>query len=179
MLWSPEHVCFTRRHISLLRHAGSTYGRSDAAFNNADVNSHSAPLLERRCIRPHYQRNLRGVWNRMKAEIRPMMAQESEAIVHRLAGCGIRKDEVPYCGIGLSRSVALEYVTMISASKPSARSTHTWRLGSTPRSSSRWWQRRQSAASANLKRLQQLSRVHPHDWSCPGGRWRLFGPIIR
>jgi NAD(P)-dependent dehydrogenase (short-subunit alcohol dehydrogenase family) len=62
----------------------STYGRLDAAFNNAGVNSDSAAFLE--TSDDEFERvmnvNLRGVWNCMKGELRQMMAQGSGAIVN-------------------------------------------------------------------------------------------------
>ena len=62
----------------------SSYGRLDAAFNNAGVNSDSAAFLE--TSDDEFERvmnvNLRSVWNCMKGELRQMMAQGSGAIVN-------------------------------------------------------------------------------------------------
>ena len=53
----------------MIERAVSTYGRLDAAFNNAGMNSEAAALLE--TSDNEFERvmnvNLRGVWNCMKA----------------------------------------------------------------------------------------------------------------
>jgi NAD(P)-dependent dehydrogenase (short-subunit alcohol dehydrogenase family) len=69
---------------TMIERAVSTYGRLDAAFNNAGVNSEAATFLETRddefdCV---MNVNLRGVWNCMKSELRQMTAQGSGAIVN-------------------------------------------------------------------------------------------------
>jgi NAD(P)-dependent dehydrogenase (short-subunit alcohol dehydrogenase family) len=68
----------------MIDQAVATYGRLDAAFNNAGINSEGASLLE--TSDDEFDRiinvNLRGVWNCMKAEPRQMMAQGSGAIVN-------------------------------------------------------------------------------------------------
>ena len=62
----------------------AAFGRLDAAFNNAGVNSDGADLLK--TSDDEFDRivnvNLRGVWNCMKAELRQMTAQGSGAIVN-------------------------------------------------------------------------------------------------
>ena len=69
---------------AMIERAVSTYGRLDAAFNNAGVNSEAAAFLE--TSDDEFERvmsvNLRGVWNCMKGELRQMMAQGSGAIVN-------------------------------------------------------------------------------------------------
>jgi NAD(P)-dependent dehydrogenase (short-subunit alcohol dehydrogenase family) len=74
---------------TMFEQAATMYGRLDAAFNNAGINSDSASLLD--TSDDEFDRiinvNLRGVWNCMKAELRRMMAQGSGAIVMA------RKDE--------------------------------------------------------------------------------------
>jgi NAD(P)-dependent dehydrogenase (short-subunit alcohol dehydrogenase family) len=98
----------------------SAFGRLDAAFNNAGVNSDSAPLLDKddeefdRIINV----NLRGIWNCMKAELRQMTAQGSGAIVNcsSIGGMVGSKGRSAYSAskhgvIGLTRSAALDYAT--------------------------------------------------------------------
>jgi NAD(P)-dependent dehydrogenase (short-subunit alcohol dehydrogenase family) len=62
----------------------SSYGRLDATFNNAGINTSGAPLLD--TSDEEFERiinvNLRGVWNCMKAQLRQMVAQGSGAIVN-------------------------------------------------------------------------------------------------
>ena len=100
--------------------AASTYGRLDAAFNNAGVNSAGAPLLE--TSDDEFERvmsvNLRGVWNCMKAELRQMLAQGGGAIVNCSSIGGMKGSPgrsaysaSKHAVIGLTRSAALEYVT--------------------------------------------------------------------
>jgi len=97
-----------------------TYGRLDAAFNNAGVNSDSAPLLD--TSDEEFERvidiNLRGVWNCMKAELRQMTAQGAGVIVNcsSIGGMVGSKRRSAYSAskhavIGLTRSAALDYAT--------------------------------------------------------------------
>ena len=103
---------------AMIEQAVDTYGRLDAAFNNAGVNSDSAPLLDTgdeefdRIINV----NVRGMWNCMKAELRQMLAQGSGAIVNcsSIGGMVGSKGRSAYSAskhavIGLTRSAALEY----------------------------------------------------------------------
>ena len=96
----------------------STYGRLDAAFNNAGVNSDAAPLLE--TSDDEFGRvmnvNLRGVWNCMKAELRQMVAQGRGAIVNCSSIGGLKGSRgrsaysaSKHAVIGLTRSAALDY----------------------------------------------------------------------
>ena len=98
--------------------AVATYGRLDAAFNNAGINSEGASLLE--TSDDEFDRiinvNLRGVWNCMKAELRQMMAQGSGAIVNcsSIGGMVGSRGRSAYSAskhgvIGLTRSAALDY----------------------------------------------------------------------
>jgi NAD(P)-dependent dehydrogenase (short-subunit alcohol dehydrogenase family) len=95
-----------------------TYGRLDAAFNNAGVNSESAALLE--TSDAEFNRvmgvNLRGVWNCMKGELRQMMAQGTGAIVNCASIGGMKGSRgcsaysaSKHAVIGLTRSAALDY----------------------------------------------------------------------
>jgi NAD(P)-dependent dehydrogenase (short-subunit alcohol dehydrogenase family) len=103
---------------AMIAQAVRTYGRLDAAFNNAGINSDSAPLLETgddefdRIINV----NLRGVWHCMKAELRQITAQRSGAIVNcaSIGGMVGSKGRSAYAAskhavLGLTRSAALEY----------------------------------------------------------------------
>jgi NAD(P)-dependent dehydrogenase (short-subunit alcohol dehydrogenase family) len=97
-----------------------TYGRLDAAFNNAGINSDGSPLLE--TDDDEFERiinvNLGGVWHCMKAELRQMTAQGSGALVNcsSIGGMVGSKGRSAYSAskhavIGLTRSAALEYAT--------------------------------------------------------------------
>ena len=103
---------------AMIEQAVDTYGRLDAAFNNAGINCENAPLLERsddeldRII----DVNIRGVWNCMKAELRQMTAQGSGAIVNcsSIGGMVGSKGRSAYSAskhavTGLTRSAALDY----------------------------------------------------------------------
>jgi NAD(P)-dependent dehydrogenase (short-subunit alcohol dehydrogenase family) len=105
---------------AMIQKVVGAYGRLDAAFNNAGINSAGAPLLDTgddefdRIINV----NLRGVWNCMKAELRQMTAQGSGAIVNcsSIGGMVGSKGRSAYSAskhavIGLTRSAALEYAT--------------------------------------------------------------------
>ena len=106
--------------IAMVEQAISTYGRLDAAFNNAGINTGGAPLLD--TSDDEFDRiinvNLRGVWNCMKAELRQMVAQGSGAIVNcsSIGGMVGSKGRSAYSAskhaiIGLTQSAALEYAT--------------------------------------------------------------------
>jgi len=103
---------------AMIERAVSTYGRLDAAFNNAGVNSEAAAFVETGDA--EFERmmnvNLRGVWNCMKGELRQMMAQGSGAIVNCSSIGGLKgsKGRSAYSAskhavIGLTRSAALDY----------------------------------------------------------------------
>jgi NAD(P)-dependent dehydrogenase (short-subunit alcohol dehydrogenase family) len=103
---------------AMIEHAVRTYGRLDAAFNNAGVNSDAAAFLE--TSDDEFDRvmnvNLRGVWNCMKGELRQMIAQGSGANVNcsSIGGMQGSKGRSAYSAskhavIGLTRSAALDY----------------------------------------------------------------------
>jgi NAD(P)-dependent dehydrogenase (short-subunit alcohol dehydrogenase family) len=103
---------------AMIKHTVSTYGRLDAAFNNAGVNSEAAAFLE--TSDDEFERvmgvNLRGVWNCMKGELRQMMAQGSGAIVNCSSIGGLKGSRgrsaysaSKHAVIGLTRSAALDY----------------------------------------------------------------------
>ena len=106
--------------LAMVEQAVSTYGRLDAAFNNAGINTGGAPLLE--TSDEEFDRiidvNLRSVWHCMKAELRQMVAQGSGAIVNcsSIGGMVGSKGRSAYSAskhgiIGLTRSAALDYAS--------------------------------------------------------------------
>ena len=95
------------------------FGRLDAAFNNAGVMAHIAPIAE--SSRDDWDRvigvNLRGVWSCMQHELRVMERQGSGAIVNNASvgaltgNPGIASYIASKHGVvGLTRSAALEYI---------------------------------------------------------------------
>jgi NAD(P)-dependent dehydrogenase (short-subunit alcohol dehydrogenase family) len=111
-------VTDTAQVEAMIKRAVRTYGRLDAAFNNAGVNSESAAFLE--TGDDEFERvmnvNLRGVWNCMKGELRQMMAQGSGAIVNCSSIGGLKGSRgrsaysaSKHAVIGLTRSAALDY----------------------------------------------------------------------
>ena len=111
-------VVDTAQVAAMIERAVGTYGRLDAAFNNAGVNSDSVPLLE--TDDEEFDRvinvNLCGVWNCMKAELRQMTAQGSGAIVNcsSIGGLVGGAERGTYHAakhgvLGLTKSAALEY----------------------------------------------------------------------
>src|SRR3984893_16713393 len=111
-------VTDTAQVEAMIERAVSTYGRLDAAFNNAGVNSEAAAFLE--TSDDEFERvmnvNLRGVWNCMKSELRQMIAQGGGAIVNCSSIGGIKgsKGRSTYSAskhavIRLTRSAALDY----------------------------------------------------------------------
>jgi NAD(P)-dependent dehydrogenase (short-subunit alcohol dehydrogenase family) len=95
------------------------FGRLDAAFNNAGVMAHLAPVGD--STRAEWDRvigvNLRGVWSCMKYELRQMERQGSGAIVNNASvgaltgNRGIASYIASKHGVvGLTRTAALEYV---------------------------------------------------------------------
>jgi NAD(P)-dependent dehydrogenase (short-subunit alcohol dehydrogenase family) len=96
----------------------STFGRLDAAFNNAGIQVPSSEVADQSA--EDYDRisavNLRGVWACMKHELLQMRKQASGAIVNcsSIGGLTGRALLAAYHGskhgvIGLTRSAALEY----------------------------------------------------------------------
>lgn len=98
----------------------STFGRLDAAFNNAGIQVPSSEVADQQA--EEFDRvnaiNLRGVWACMKHELLQMRKQGSGAIVNcsSIGGLTGRALLAAYHGskhgvIGLTRSAALEYAT--------------------------------------------------------------------
>jgi len=105
---------------AMLDKAVSTFGRLDAAFNNAGVQT--PPVETADSSGDEFDRtiaiNLRGVWSCMKYELRQMRAQGSGAIVNcsSLGGLvGLPGRAIYHASkhgvIGLTKSAALEYAT--------------------------------------------------------------------
>src|SRR5712672_4792515 len=97
-----------------------TFGRLDAAFNNAGVQSPAVETAD--ASGEEFDRvqavNLRGVWNCMKYELRQMRDQGSGAIVNcsSIGGLiGLPGRAIYHASkhgvIGLTRSAALEYAS--------------------------------------------------------------------
>src|SRR5207244_3748989 len=98
----------------------STFGRLDAAFNNAGVQSPVAETAD--ASGEEFDRvngiNLRGVWNCMKYELLQMRKQSSGAIVNNsslgglvgIAGRGVYHAS-KHGVLGLTKSAALEYAS--------------------------------------------------------------------
>jgi NAD(P)-dependent dehydrogenase (short-subunit alcohol dehydrogenase family) len=104
--------------MAMVEQAVRTYGRLDAAFNNAGINCDAAPMSE--TDDDEFDNilnvNLRGVWNCMKAELRQMIGQGSGSIVNCSSIGGMRgsKGRAAYSAskfgvIGLTRAAALDY----------------------------------------------------------------------
>jgi NAD(P)-dependent dehydrogenase (short-subunit alcohol dehydrogenase family) len=106
---------------AMIERGVSTYGRLDAAFNNAGVNSKATAFLD--TSDAELERvmgvNLRGVWNCMKAEVRQMLAQGGGAVVNCSSIGGVKGSRgrsaysaSKHAVIGLRRSAALDYAAM-------------------------------------------------------------------
>lgn len=103
---------------AMVDQAVSTFGRIDAAFNNAGVQS---PVAETAIADPEdydfvMDVNLRGIWNCMKYELIQMKKQGSGAIVNNssLGGLvGIAERGIYHASkhgvVGLTKSAGLEY----------------------------------------------------------------------
>jgi NAD(P)-dependent dehydrogenase (short-subunit alcohol dehydrogenase family) len=103
---------------AMIEQTVSTFGRLDAAFNNAGVQS--LPVETADASGEEFDRvnaiNLRGVWNCMKYELRQMRKQGSGAIVNNssIGGLiGLPGRAIYHASkhgvIGLTKSAALEY----------------------------------------------------------------------
>ena len=103
---------------AMIGRAVGLYGRLDAAFNNAGVNSEAVEFLD--TTEAEFERvinvNLRGVWNCMKGELRQMMRQGSGSIVNCSSIGGLKGSRgrsaysaSKHAVIGLTRSAALDY----------------------------------------------------------------------
>jgi NAD(P)-dependent dehydrogenase (short-subunit alcohol dehydrogenase family) len=111
-------VAIERQVAAMVEQTVSTFGRLDAAFNNAGVQSPIAETAE--ASGEEFDRvnavNLRGVWNCMKYELRQMRAQGSGSIVNNsslgglvgIAGRGVYHAS-KHGVLGLTKSAALEY----------------------------------------------------------------------
>jgi NAD(P)-dependent dehydrogenase (short-subunit alcohol dehydrogenase family) len=103
---------------ALVDHAVSTYGRLDAAFNNAGVGGLPGPLAEQTTKNYDFVMdiNVKGVWLSMKYEIEAMLRSGGGAIVNNssvggllgFAGVGIYSAS-KHAVMGLTKSAALEY----------------------------------------------------------------------
>lgn len=105
---------------AMVKKTVSTFGRLDAAFNNAGIQNVLAETAE--STREDYDRvmsvNLRGVWSCMKFELQVMREQGSGAIVNcsSLGGLiGGNQRGIYHAAkhgvIGFTKSAALEYAT--------------------------------------------------------------------
>jgi NAD(P)-dependent dehydrogenase (short-subunit alcohol dehydrogenase family) len=107
-----------RQVAAMVEQIVSTFGRLDAAFNNAGVQSPLAETAD--ASGEEFERvngiNLRGVWNCMKYELLQMRQQGSGAIVNNssigglvgIAGRGVYHAS-KHGVLGLTKSAALEY----------------------------------------------------------------------
>jgi NAD(P)-dependent dehydrogenase (short-subunit alcohol dehydrogenase family) len=107
-----------RQVATMVERTVSTFGRLDAAFNNAGVQSPLAETAD--ASGEEFDRvngiNLRGVWNCMKYELLQMRQQGSGAIVNNssigglvgIAGRGVYHAS-KHGVLGLTKSAALEY----------------------------------------------------------------------
>src|SRR5256886_4965843 len=103
---------------AMIEQTVSTFGRLDAAYNNAGVQSPAVETAD--ASGEEFDRvnaiNLRGVWNCMKYELRQMREQGSGAIVSNsslgglvgVAGRGVYHAS-KHGVLGLTKSAALEY----------------------------------------------------------------------
>jgi NAD(P)-dependent dehydrogenase (short-subunit alcohol dehydrogenase family) len=113
-------VADEREVAAMVERTVSTFGRLDAAYNNAGVQSPVAETAD--ASGEEFERvnaiNLRGVWNCMKYELRQMREQGSGAIVNcssigGLVGIGGRGayHASKHGVLGLTKSAALEYAS--------------------------------------------------------------------
>jgi len=105
---------------SMIDQTVSTFGRLDAAFNNAGVISDTIDVLE--TSDDEFERilsvNLRGLWHCQKAEIRQMLKQGGGTIVNcsSIGGLSAAVKHAAYSATkhgvtGLTKSAVLEYIT--------------------------------------------------------------------
>ncbi|MFJ7589418.1 SDR family NAD(P)-dependent oxidoreductase [Streptomyces sp. NPDC097617] len=100
--------------------AVTTYGRLDAAFNNAGTGATPKPLhlLDENTYDHIMDTNVRGTWNSMRHEIRAMLTNGGGAIVNNSSTAGLVATPVtaPYIAskhavLGLTKAAASEYAT--------------------------------------------------------------------
>jgi NAD(P)-dependent dehydrogenase (short-subunit alcohol dehydrogenase family) len=114
----PCDVSDESQVAAMVERTVATFGRLDAAFNNAGIQVPSSEVADQRA--EEFDRvnaiNLRGVWACMKHELLQMRKQGSGAIVNcsSIGGLTGRALLAAYHGskhgvIGLTRSAALEY----------------------------------------------------------------------
>ena len=105
---------------AMVKQTVATFGRLDAAFNNAGVQSPVADTADARSEDYDFVMgvNLRGVWNCMKYELLQMREQRSGAIVNysSLGGLvGIAERGIYHASkhgvVGLTKSAGLEYAS--------------------------------------------------------------------
>ncbi len=117
---------------ALVDHAVSTFGRLDAAFNNAGVEGELGPFTEQSEANFDFIMgvNVKGLWWSMKHEIEAMLATGGGAIVNNSSIAGV----IGFPGasiyaaskhavMGLTRAAALEYAAQgvrINAINPAA-----------------------------------------------------------
>ena len=113
-------VADERQVAALVEQTVSTFGRLDAAYNNAGVQSPAVETAD--ASGEEFDRvnaiNLRGVWNCMKYELRQMREQGSGAIVNcsSIGGLIGLPGRATYHAskhgvLGLTKSAALEYAS--------------------------------------------------------------------
>jgi NAD(P)-dependent dehydrogenase (short-subunit alcohol dehydrogenase family) len=118
VIGAPCDVADEAQVAAMVAQAVATFGRLDAAFNNAGVQAPPSDLADEDAA--EFDRvtaiNLRGVWTCMKHELRQMRAQGSGAIVNNssLGGLVGLPSRAAYHAskhgvIGLTRSAALDY----------------------------------------------------------------------
>jgi NAD(P)-dependent dehydrogenase (short-subunit alcohol dehydrogenase family) len=106
---------------ALVAHAVATYGRLDAAFNNAGTGGAPGPLAEQ--TTKNYDLvmniNVRGVWLSMKYEIQAMLKSGGGAIVNNSSVGGLLGfknigiySASKHAVMGLTKSAALEYSSL-------------------------------------------------------------------
>lgn len=108
----------TEQVQALVSHTVDTYGRMDAAFNNAGVLGDLGPLADQSeaNFQSIMETNVKGVWLSMKYQIPVMLSQGGGAIVNNSSVAGMIA--TPGIGLyaaskhavmGLTKSAALEY----------------------------------------------------------------------